>query len=379
MKIAEFVRVLDRGGIESFILNNINAMDRTMFDIDFILTRRKKETYDDLVDDMGCNKKIVEINYNLNKVLLTFHLFFKFYQFFKKHHYDVIHFHSLPPGITWAAIIAAARATGHKNVILHAHTAVSICEIHGLRWLKWVIGRKMTSMLATQLLACSDAAAVYAFSPSEVAKKKYKIINNGIDVSRFSYNEQRRDKCRENLGISDKFVIGCVARITYLKNHSFMIDVLEELLKIRDDVILLIVGGIIEGEEKLVENIRIKLVNKGLESKCIMLEGTSKPEEIMNALDVYLMPSFREGFSFSGIEAQCSGLIVLASDRITSEMKLTDNYISLPLEAGAKKWAEVINCSIKQYERCDCSDIISNKGYDIKNTSAKLQSLYLSE
>lgn len=377
VKIAELVRVLDRGGIESFVINNISAMNKSLFDIDFILTRRRQEIYDDLIKKMNCKKKIVEINYSLNKLALSCHFFYSFYIFFRKNRYDVIHCHSIPPGISWASILLAARISGQKNIILHAHTAVPIDDIRGLDRIKWIIGRKLTSMYATCLAACSDEAAQYAFSPSEIKKKGYFIIKNGIETKRFAYDLQARNLCRAKLGMDDKYVIGCVARRTYLKNYLFMIDILEELLRIRKDALLLMVGGVAEGEEEYDREIMKVIKNKGLEKNVVMLEETSNPQDIMNALDVYLMPSLREGFSFSGVEAQCTGVKILASDRITPTMKLTDNWLIIPLEKGAKKWAEIANDCNNGYERKDCSELIKRQGYDIENTSLELKKLYI--
>ena len=250
-------------------------------------------------------------------------------------------------------------------------------DIKGFRRIKWIIGRKLTSMLATDLVACSDLAKEYAFSPSEIRRKGCKIIKNGIDTERFKFIEKSRIDWRNKLNLSDSFVVGAVARFVDFKNHIFMIDVLEELIKIKNESILLLVGSTIENHEEVYEEVKKRIEEKNLQKHVILFGNSSDVPELLNVMDVYLMPSFREGFSIASVEAQSVGLKIVVSDKVSPMMKLTDNWITMSLDDTAEKWAKVIAHCNDNYHRVDCSEIISRQGFSIQMTAKELEEFYL--
>ena len=117
-----------------------------------------------------------------------------------------------------------------------------------------------------------------------------------------------------------------------------------------------------------------------LNSNVILLGLKSNIPEYLCAMDVFLFPSLYEGLGISLIEAQASGLISFASEKvIPQEVKITNlvNFISLNL--SAKEWAEKImdvdTTSIEK--RKEYSIQVKNAGYDIKVEALKLQNFYL--
>ena len=100
--------------------------------------------------------------------------------------------------------------------------------------------------------------------------KKIQIINNAIGSEKFIFNNEKRINKRRELGVEDKFVIGCVGRFEIQKNQKFSVEVFEKFHKKNKDSILLLIGtGSMEDEiKKIVEN-------KGLED-CVKFLGNRK-------------------------------------------------------------------------------------------------------
>lgn len=379
IRIAEFVRLLDAGGIESFVVNNISRMERSGLRFDFIVTREKDEFYDNMLREMNVKKRVIPLRheYSKNKILKVVDSFLKSYIFFKANRYDIIHFHAISPGIASAAIVFAARLAGIKKRIIHSHMGQPTNEIVGVQRIKWIIGRYFVSMNANYYFACSDMAERYAFSPMAVKRRGCLFIKNGIDSKKYKYDPIMREEYRKALSINDSCVIGCVARFVDFKNHVFMVQILKEALKLRSNIVLVFAGGIVEGEEKTYEKILDTIKRERLEDKVLLL-GTSKDvPKVLNAMDVYLMPSKREGFSISAVEAQCAGLKLVASDRVSKMTCITDNYITVPLSESAKTWAKIVVTCNDNYQRYDKSEMIKRKGFDIDQTAMELRSNYL--
>lgn len=323
-------------------------------------------------------KEIVSIKSETSsKFINSLERLIKFYYFFKKSDFDIIHFHAVSPGIPSASLLIAAKFAGKKNIILHSHMGTKTSDITGTWRVKWLIGRYLTSHLADVLVACSDQAVEYGFSPGAIKKRGFRIIKNGIDTKRFKFNPTVRKYWREKLNINRNYVMGSVARFADFKNHTFMLDILYELQGMKDNACLLLVGDSVSGEETIIDMIKDKARKLGIFDRIIFYGQSDCPEGLLQAMDVFIMPSTREGFGIAALEAQCAGLKVVASDRITTMLKTTDNIIFLPLELGAREWARCVSICNDGYLRIDYSDRVRDNGFDIADTAKELENLYL--
>ena len=98
--------------------------------------------------------------------------------------------------------------------------------------------------------------------------------------------------------------------------------------------------------------------------------------DVMQAMDVLAMPSLFEGLPVTGIEAQASGLRVVASTGVPDEMDAIHLIDFLPLDDGKKEWAQRLVSRAKE-ERTDTYARIKDAGYDINTTAPWLQEFYL--
>ena len=96
----------------------------------------------------------------------------------------------------------------------------------------------------------------------------------------------------------------------------------------------------------------------------------------MQAMDLFVFPSWHEGLPVVLIEAQSAGLKIFASETITKEVKITDLVTFLPLTISPKQWAKVI-LENKEYQRENTYPFIAKAQYDIKEVAKKLMTYYL--
>ena len=99
--------------------------------------------------------------------------------------------------------------------------------------------------------------------------------------------------------------------------------------------------------------------------------------DLLQAIDIFLFPSLYEGLPVTLIEAQASGLKILASDTITNEVAITDNVEFMSLNKSAKAWADIIMKYSDGYERKDTSQEILSASYDVKQIANELENFYI--
>lgn len=252
-----------------------------------------------------------------------------------------------------------------KVKILHSHqNKYSDNILHSIRNYPLVaMGKK----LATNRIACSNLAGKFLFK-----NEKFDIINNAIEVEKFIYNEQTRNKIRTELGIQNKFVIGNIGRLTEQKNQKFLIDIFNEIYKENKESILLIIGN-----GKLEKKLKQQARKLNIEKNILFLSKISNINEYYQAMDVFVLPSIYEGVGIVNIEAQASGLKTIVSDVVPKEANIVnENFITISLNKNARYWATQILKFNNNYERKDVSQIVTKKGYNIHEQSNKLLNLY---
>lgn len=139
--------------------------------------------------------------------------------------------------------------------------------------------------------------------------KSIHVIPNGIDFELFKPREEK--SARSQLGLpEDGIIILSIGSLTKNKGHHYLIQAFSQLAQERKDIHLRIVGG---GEEyqSLINQIeRLELAEK------VTLAGHADHEAIskwLNAADIFVLPSMREGTPNTLLEAMASGLPVIAS------------------------------------------------------------------
>ena len=358
IRILHVLNGLNNGGTESVIMNWYRNIDRSKIQFDFLIRS-------------NCNVFADEIATLGGRVYVTAEFPKRYFQnlrdtlnFFKKHsgEYTAIHVHG--NSMLYTNIFKIAKNHGVKTRIFHSHSTRSLNSLFSLIHR---FNSKTTAKLITHRFACGEKAGKWAFG-----KAYFKVINNGINLERFKFDENARLKARASLGIENDFVCGHVGRFEAPKNHAFVIDVFSGIIKREPSAKLLLVG-----DGSLQNSIKAKVASLKLTDKVVFLNNRSDVNKLLQAMDCFIFPSLYEGLGVVAIESQATGLETFVSDRVPSEATLTDCVHTVSLEKSAEEWADLIVSNIGK-DRLDRSKQVAEKGYDIKNIVAGLESFYLS-
>lgn len=281
------------------------------------------------------------------------------------HNYDVIHSNSGKVWINYFACYFGIKNNIPKRIV-HSHSAL-LPRIKPEVQKQDDIYRKFILENATDFLACSEKAAKWLFGSGF---QDYTVLKNGIDLEKYRFDREIRDKYRKELGIENKFVIGHAGRFGKQKNHAFLIDIFKEITKYNEDSVLLMAGG-----GTLFEDIKCKTKKFGMENKCMFLGVREDMPGLLQAMDVFVLPSLFEGFPVSLVEARASGLPCITSDEITEEVCLLKEVERIPLKDDAKHWAEKI-LKFKDFKRESVTHDLELSGYDAQNSANYLLQLY---
>ncbi len=361
---------LGTGGITSMVLNICECMDRDKINFDYLVYRNQKEYNEHRAIALG-GRKLVADNEGGKGALMHFGAkFINTYKVLKKSNNAILHINASTPYDTLIGI--SAKLAGVKKVVVHSHNANN-----SNKSAKWLLTNKICRMIMSAYtdcyLTCSTEAAEFMFPKKIYAQKKYEYIKNGIDVNKFRFNPDTRNQIREQLGVKDGLVIGNVGRFFKQKNHAFLIEVFKKISdKLPDSKLLLI--GVGELQEEIIDQAK----RLGVYENVIFWGPADNVNELMQAMDVFVMTSFHEGLPVVGIEAQATGLPCVFSDTITKEVNITDNGHFISLNESPIVWAEeIIKTAISVKDRATGADLVSAAGYDINSTTQKLFDMYI--
>ncbi|WP_010254888.1 glycosyltransferase [Treponema primitia] len=278
--------------------------------------------------------------------------------------FDIIHVNMMSAANILPLVIA--RQIQCKVIIAHSHNTDTV----GIaRHILHAVNRPFIKAFATDYFACSADAGQYIFGKNSA----FEIIHNAINIERFVYRKITRKTVRDQLNIPDNaYVIGHVGRFSKQKNHAVLIEIFCRILNKQENAVLLLVG---KGEDQ--QKIKNMAKNLGIDTNVIFYGPSNTVHDLYSAMDVFVFPSLFEGLPVVGIEAQCAGLPVFASNTVSKQMQVSDLVVWLDLKDGPEKWADTILEHIPHHERKDMSSTLTNAGYNIKIESKKLESKYL--
>ena len=113
-----------------------------------------------------------------------------------------------------------------------------------------------------------------------------------------------------------------------------------------------------------------------MEEAVLFLGNREDVNELYQAMDIFVMPSFFEGIPVTGIEAQFSGLTCLFSDRVPSEVDFSGNCVFIPLSANKSVWVRKIMEERKEKDRLAKSQRVVGTQYNIQNAHSILEDYY---
>ena len=365
IRVLQVVTHMNRGGLETWLMNVYRQLDREKVQLDFLCHRLEPGEYDEEILSLG--GKIHRIPPLSLKRFFTY--FKNLNTFFSQHpEYTIVHsqLNAMSTPIVWAAKKNAVPVR-----IAHSRTASAKRD---LKLPVRMFFKLFLKRYTTHTFSCSRKAAIFLFGKRHTAAGKVRLFNNAVYPARFTYNETIREQTRDELDLSDKLVVCHVGRFSYPKNHVFLIDVFEKILLKQPNAVLVLVG---DGELRTEIEERCGL--NGVSERVLFVGKTSEVSKYLQAADVFVFPSHYEGLPNSVIEAQAACLPCVLSDSIDNGVQITGLVQMLSLQKGASLWADAVLEAVKKApKRKDMQEEIRLQGYDMNVVSQELQQFYCS-
>lgn len=350
-------------GIASYVMNYYKNIDNTNFQFDFLVSKYTKNNvhseYLKLIQQRN-DRIIYRNNLKTNQMLKEI---ISIKDFFSKNRYDIIHCHILNMGFFY---LWCAKKAGVKIRILHSHTTY-LWSKNIVTKIRNSLFKYLTIRVANVYFACSKMAGKYMFK-----NKKYELVKNAINIKDYTFNKEIRNSYRQKLNINNELVIGHIGRFNIQKNHKFLLEIIGNLSKEKNDVILILVG---KGE--LEEEIKKDVLERKLVKRVLFLGERDDVNCLLQAIDIFVLPSLFEGLPVVGVEAQAADLPCIFSSEITKEIKLIGSSVFLPI-TDCNLWTDKIKEFEKnKFQRTNVIDIMKLEGYEIETATKKLERLYI--
>ena len=349
-RVLQIMGGLNRGGLETFVMNMYRSIDRDEIQFDFLLTQQSGGDYAEEAISMGATIYTLPAR---NKGFFEYEKAISI--FFEKHASQYVACHMHTSSLSSISPLKYAKKYGIPVRVLHSHNSTISRDLK-FRFLHITLHylhKPVVKKWATHYLGCSDKALDWLYKYTGV-RQKARMCNNGIDVDRYAYNEEKRNIIRKQFNINYKeLLIGHVGRFEQVKNQSFLIDILYYLLKDGYKAKLMLVGT-----GKLLDTVKQQAIEKEIVDSVIFTGIRSDVNLLMLSMDVFVMPSLFEGLPVTLVEAQSSGLPIVASDTISHDSDLSGTILFKSINDSAAEWAK---CILEWREKLNKNNNIKSK------------------
>lgn len=363
IRVLEISHGLSTGGIESFLINVFENIDKDKFEISFALACEGKQFYEDRVISQGA--KVYHTS-DLNGVKNIIRHFFRLVKLLRKEGpFDVVHTNiDFFNGVN----LLAAFVAGVPVRISHSHSTnsagASSYEASFFVKTYRICMRFLIKAFSNVKLGCSIDANKYMYGDNS---KGTIVINNGVDFTKFKDNEEIKDL---NLN-EDNINFITVGKMSEAKNSLFTVKVINELVEINKNIHLYWVGN---GKQE--DEVKSLIEKYELKHNITLLGIRGDAIKLMKKMDFMIFPSKWEGLPVALVEAQVANLPCFISNNITNEANL-GLCTTISLEKDEKQWAEIINNHIKYntFNKTPIEEKINS--FNIKNVVKDIEKIYL--
>jgi glycosyltransferase involved in cell wall biosynthesis len=279
--------------VERFIIDVYPRLDRSRFNVRQVCLRERGPMADEL-ERLGVPVQVCSMSSRHSPVGLR-----QLADLMRRQRIDIVHSHMYRANTS--ATIAAWMA-GVPVVVTHIHN-VGTWETHRQRWMDRLLARWRDAIVCVSEKVREDVLRTLRLPPPKV-----RVIYNGVDVARFSDRSQR-EPTRAALGLAPgEVAIIYVGRLVDQKNPMALAGIAEAVAGPRPGVKLIVAG---DGPRRagLEEHIR----QRGLADRVLFLGRRDDVPALLQAADLAVLPSFKEGFSLVVLEALAAGLPLVAT------------------------------------------------------------------
>ena len=359
IRVLQVIGGLNRGGAETMLMNLYRAIDKNRIQFDFVIHNKKSCAYCEEIKRMG-GKIFVFPQFKLSGVLE----YQRHWDLFLQEHpeYKILHSHVR----SYATFILSVAHKHGLKTIIHSH---STSNGSGIKSFAKTILQYPLRYQADYFFACSSEAGKWLFGKKVTKQQNYFFIKNAIDTEKYRFNSVTRNMYRDKMNLNSKIVYGHVGRLSEPKNHKFLLKIFKELRINNDRATLLIVG---EGSYRSAIEEQIEQLE--LTDSVILTGARDDIPGLLQAMDVFLFPSLWEGLPVTVIEAQAAGLPCLVSDKVTTEVAVSEAVKYLPIDRDIDCWVEAAqNVAGKRY---DVVEQVKDAGFDVATSAVALLNEY---
>ena len=366
MKIINVVQDFNAGGIQKLLLEYLKYFkDNQNIDYQVVVLEKK---YNSIYDKI-CEKEHLKIIYLNSHISENKHYYirklqdwknynFPLYRYLKKEKPDVVHTHNTRIFIRIQWCIKKLHNKYKWFHTLHSDP-YAVNDIHV------PIAKRVFNEYNVCPICLNETQFIKAKERYDL--KTCEFLFNAFDQEALLKNVSPKETIKKELQIpQDCLVIGCVGRIAPVKNYSFFVEIMNEIIKQNPKAIGLIVGD--KSNAKEVED-KIHLLN--LEKHIRLVDTRNDIQNIFNILDRFVITSISEASSFVVLEAQLFGKYCVISSAIPKESICSNKVVSLGLEQSPKTWASEILHPVHFSKQ-----IQTLENYSIINTTKKMLNIY---
>ena len=283
IKIIHIITSLNIGGAEKLLLDLTQNIGREKYEVK-VATVIKGGVLVSEFEKAGIEVKIFK-----KKGKLGMGVIWKIFRYLRREKPQIVHTH-LFGGDTWGRIAAIL---ARVPIIISTEHNTNIDEGISKR-----IVKKFLSFFTAKIIAVSEAVKKYSIQKDHISGKEMEVILNGVQMNKFLSISQKE--------FGDPPIIGIVGRLEEQKGHKYLFEALN-LLKVIPWTLWIIGEGSKKAElERLAKNLDLR-------ERVMFLGARDNISEILDKIDIFVLPSLWEGLGIAVIEAAAAGKPIVAS------------------------------------------------------------------
>jgi glycosyltransferase involved in cell wall biosynthesis len=222
---------------------------------------------------------------------------------------DIVHTHNPKPGVYGRV---AARLAGVPVVVNTVHGLYASPDDPFLRRVL-VYGVERAVSVCSQAELVQNVEDVGVLERLHVPARKLHLLGNGVDLARFQPRPHAAATARQSLGVGgDQVVAGVVGRLVWEKGFAELFEAARRLRRTRPEVVVVVIGATDPAKSGSLTQADIDRARA--EAGVIFVGERRDVESLYPGFDLFVLPSHREGFPRSAMEAAACGLPIVASD-----------------------------------------------------------------
>ena len=355
IRVAYIIGKMLAGGVETVVFNYYRAIDHNKYQFDFYYDEDSTVEPPQDILEMGARFIKLPPYQRLSRYIKELR------QQLREEKYLIVHSH-----LNTLSVFPLFAAWREKVPIriAHNHSVPAGNELKR-NFMKNVL-RLFSKTFSTDYFACSEKAGRWLFGDKMYESGKVYLMKNAVQLDKFRLDDGKA-LLNNKLELDNRFVVGHVGRFTYAKNHKFLLDIFCEILKLKNNAVLVLVG---DGElhDEIVEEIK----KHNLDGKVVMIGNVCNPECYYSLFNVVILPSVFEGLSMTTIESQCAGIPIVISKTVPQEAIISDGCAYMDIGDTPINWAKkAIGISKKKVTYTNAID-----DYDIMKQAPLLANKY---